>query len=140
MLPTTVTFLTCGRWLPLFENLSTLTTFGPGMRPSFSAFSFGAGGRQSTSSLPMCWIGAAPKASLSSPSRASRAARSSEKTRILTRPWASSAASISRRTAGVAPSWPIATTGIEVMRFGALLLALGGAEEEGGHAPIIGAA
>jgi hypothetical protein len=28
---------------------------------------------------------------------------------------------------------------IEVMRFGALLLALGGAEEEGGHAPIIGA-
>ena len=30
MLPTTVTFLTCGRWLPLFENLSTLTTFGPG--------------------------------------------------------------------------------------------------------------
>jgi hypothetical protein len=37
MLPTTVTFLTCGRWLPLFENLSTLTTFGPGMRPSFSA-------------------------------------------------------------------------------------------------------
>jgi hypothetical protein len=26
-----------------------------------------------------------------------------------------------------------------VVRFGALLLALGGAEEEGGHAPIIGA-
>ena len=28
MLPTTVTFLICGRWLPLFGNLITLTTFG----------------------------------------------------------------------------------------------------------------
>jgi hypothetical protein len=28
---------------------------------------------------------------------------------------------------------------IEVVRFGALLLALGGAEDEGGHASIIGA-
>ena len=30
MLPSTVTFFTCGRWLPLFENFRTLTTFGPG--------------------------------------------------------------------------------------------------------------
>ena len=87
----------------------------------------------------MCWIGAAPNASLSSASSASRAARSSEKTRTLTRPWASSAASISlphgRRRAVVTDR----DDRIEVMRLGALLLALGGAESKGGHASIIGA-
>ena len=38
-----------------------------------------------------------------------------------------SAASISLRTAGVSPSSPISDDRIEVMRFGALFLALGGA-------------
>ena len=55
--------LDLGRWPPLLLYLRTLTSRGPGMRSSRSAFSFGGIGRHSTSSLPMCWIGAAPSSS-----------------------------------------------------------------------------
>ncbi len=87
----------------------------------------------------MCCTGAAPSASLSSPSSASRAARSSEKTRTLTSPCASSAAvdlAPHRRGRAVVAD---RDDRVQVMRLGALLLALGGAEDKGGHAPIIGA-
>ena len=83
----------------------------------------------------MCWIGAAPSASASSASIASRASRSSEKTRTLIRPCAASAASSSRRTAAVAPSAPMHDDRIEMVRFGALLLALGRGQGQGGHRP-----
>ena len=87
----------------------------------------------------MCWIGAAPNASLSSARSASRAARSSEKTRSLIE-----AVGVERRL-DLAPHRggravvADGDDGIEVMRLGALLLALGGAESKGGHASIIGA-
>ncbi len=64
-LPSTRSVLTSGRWPPRVLYLSTLKSRGPGMRSSSTAFSFSGMGRHSTSSLPMCWIGAAPSSSAS---------------------------------------------------------------------------
>mmetsp|Transcript_53299 Transcript_53299/g.125214 ORF Transcript_53299/g.125214 Transcript_53299/m.125214 type:complete len:310 (-) Transcript_53299:519-1448(-) len=110
-LPITLTLLTCGRALPLFENLTILTTRGPGMASSRSALAFSGMGRHSTSSLPMCWMGAAFSSSQSWANIASRAVRSSPSTRTLMSPCDFSAASVSFTTAGVRPSPPIITTG-----------------------------
>ena len=141
LLPSTVTFLTCGRWLPLFENLSTLTTFGPGI----AVFALGLllRRRRAPEHQQLADVldrRGAEARRRSSARSASRAARSSEKTRTLIRPWALSAASISRRTAAVSAVVADHDDRVEVMGVGALFLALGGGQEEGGHAPIIGAA
>jgi hypothetical protein len=95
------------------------------MRPSFSTFAFSAGGRQRTSSLPMCWIAAGAivgeDADLDQAVGVERG--------LDLAPHGVGRAVVADRDDGV-----------EVMRLGAFLLALGAGEEEGGHAPIIGAA
>src|SRR3990167_4925609 len=75
-----------------------------------SAFFFGLGAPQHQQ-LADVWTGAAFNSAVSSWYISSRAARSSLNTRILMRPWALRAASISLRTPGVRPSPPMSTTG-----------------------------
>ena len=121
------------------ENFSTLTTFGPGIRSSRSAFSFGRGSRQNTSSLPMCCTGAAleRRAQLAEQGLAGGAV-------VGEHPDLDQAVDAERRVE-LAPDRLGGAVGadrdhrVQVMGFGALLLALGRGEEEGGHAPIIGA-
>src|SRR3989344_1200529 len=110
-LPSTRSCLISGRWPPRLLYLSTLTSRGPGMRSSSTVRSLTGWGRHSTSSLPMCWMGAALSSAVSSWYISSRATRSSLKTRTLIRPWAFRAASISFLTAGVSPSPPTRTSG-----------------------------
>src|SRR3989344_563500 len=110
-LPSTRSCLISGRWPPRLLYLSTLTSRGPGMRSSSTVRSLTGWGRHSTSSLPMCWMGAALSSAVSSWYISSRATRSSLKTRTLIRPWAFRAASISFLAAGVSPSPPTRTTG-----------------------------
>ena len=83
----------------------------------------------------MCWIGAASSASADPrEQRLARVAVVGEHPH-LDQPVALSAASISLRTAGVRPSSPIMHDRVEVMGLGALLLALGGGQLNGGHRP-----
>jgi len=68
-------------------------------------------GRQTISSLPRCWTGAASSSAQMRASAASRAARSPSAQRTLMSSWAVSDESISFSTAAVSPWWPMITTG-----------------------------
>ena len=67
--------------------------------------------RQTTSSLPMCWTGAASSSAQIRASAVSRVARSPSAQRTLMSSWAVRQVSISFSTAGVRPWWPMITTG-----------------------------
>jgi hypothetical protein len=77
---------------------------------SLTTGSLGAG-RHRMSSLPMCCTGAASSLAQICPSIASRSPRISLNARTLISSCARRLTSISRRTEGVRPCWPIATTG-----------------------------
>ena len=80
-LPSTRTRLTSGRWPPRLEFLTTLNSRGPGLAVLVLGLSFFGLGRHRTSSLPMCWMGAAPSLSLSSLVHGFRAARGRRRAR-----------------------------------------------------------
>ena len=101
-LPSTRSCLISGRWPPRLLYLSTLTSRGPGSAVFVRCFDFFR--LRSPPPAAACDVldGRSLSSATSSWYISSRAARSSLKTRILIRPWALSAASISLRTPGSA--------------------------------------
>ena len=134
MLPSTVTFLTCGRWLPLFENFSTLTTFGPGIRPSRSAFSFGA--RRPPEDQELADVldrRRAERLAQLAEQRLAGGAVVGEDAHLDQAVGVERGVDLAAAPPASAPSCADRDDRVEVMRLGALLLALGGGEEEGSH-------
>lgn len=105
---------------PVFERAPALRTgLAARVRPTAACFlgtnSLDCGaagsGRQRTSSLPMIWTGAQPRAVHSPDCIDVRACLSSPATLTLIKPCADSARSVSAMTAAVRPESPIITTG-----------------------------